>query len=226
MPYPSIAVAGARGSSSRRAPRSPSRGGGRRPRACSGRGSPWRSPRRRRSRRWCASPPITRRCGTSQRGSEKPSTRQIASAPGSSRSSATESASMLVTCSPRRSIPAAERITTLTRAGRPQHAGEHLQAPLLGHLLGVVQAAERAAVGVRERARSRSGPRRRRAGRPGSRGRPRRRRRRSGCRARGRRRTGRRLPAPEPAPGARAPAASFRGCRCDRAASRWRRPRR
>ena len=33
---------------------------------------------------------------------------------------------------------------------RPQHAGEHLQPPLLGHLLGVVQAGEGAAVGVRE----------------------------------------------------------------------------
>ena len=47
-------------------------------------------------------------------------------------------------------------------------------------LLGVVERAQRADVAHAERARSRTAPRRRRAGRRGSRGRPRRRRRRSG----------------------------------------------
>src|SRR3954447_16179144 len=70
-----------------------------------------------------ASPLTTRRCGTAQRGRRKPSTRQIASpSVGASRSSASESASRLVTCSPRRSIPAAQRTTTLTRsAARSTH---------------------------------------------------------------------------------------------------------
>src|SRR3954471_1382507 len=70
-----------------------------------------------------ASPLTTRRCGTGQRGRRKPSTRQIASlSGGASRSSASARASMLVTCSPRRSIPAAQRTTTLTRsAARSTH---------------------------------------------------------------------------------------------------------
>ena len=135
---------------------------------------------------------LDHRAGAGPRSAAARSRRRGRSPPagGPSRSSATESASMLVTCRPRRSIPAAERIDDADPARRPQHAREHLQPPLLGHLLGVVQAAERAAVGVRERLvvdQDRGGDQR---ARRGSRGRPRRCRRRSGSEGRGRRRTG------------------------------------
>ena len=180
---------GARGSSSRRAPRSPSRVLGGRRRACSGRGSPWRSPRRRRSRRWSRRPRPPRGAAPRSRGSEKPSTRQVASSPGASRSSALRERLDVGHVQAARVDPAHAADDDADPRRRPQHARVHLQ-PALRRSSAWSRAGRRARGGRRGRApRSRSGPRRRPAARPGSRARPRRRRRRSGSAARGRRRT-------------------------------------
>ena len=153
--------------------------------ACSGRGSPSRSPRRRRSRR-CGrrrrSPPGAR---PRQLGTRKPSVRQAA--PGTAtRSRLRASASRLVTCRPARVDPA----NAADRHGDPgggahDHRVERLA--LLGAYAAWSRRGRRARGGrACSAARSRAAPRRRPAARPASRGRPRRRRRRSGSRARGR----------------------------------------
>ncbi len=115
---------GARGSSSRRAPQSPSPGVRRRRRACSGRGSPWRGPTQPRSPRWSHPLRSPRGGAPGSRAEQKPSTRQVvAPMGGSSRSRAPARASMLVTCRPRLSIPRTQRTTTLTRAAAPSTLG-------------------------------------------------------------------------------------------------------
>ena len=120
-------------------------------RACSGRGSPWRSPRRRRSRRWCASPPTTapvRRPRSGAARSRRPG--RSSPRPAPSRSSASRERFDVGHVQAAAVDPGRRADHDADPRRRPQHAGEHLQPPLLGHLLGVVQAAEGAAVGVRE----------------------------------------------------------------------------
>ena len=69
-----------------------------------------------------ASPSITAWWATEQLGTENPSTRQAA--PGTAtRSRLRASAARLVTCSPRASIPRAQRTVTATRAAARTTSG-------------------------------------------------------------------------------------------------------